>query len=52
MVVTALLDAGANIELRDNEGNRPIDLAERNPRIDENGEVMRRLRGADTNEPQ
>jgi len=48
-VVEALLDAGANIDFTDNEGNRPADLAERNYRIDENSDVMRRLRGSDTN---
>ena len=51
-VVEALLDAGADPRLIDNEFERPADLAERNPRIDENSDVMRRLRGSDTNERQ
>ncbi len=46
-VVEALLDAGADPMLEDNDGDRPSDLAERNPRIDENSDVMRRLRGPD-----
>lgn len=52
LIVEALLDAGADIELRDNEGNRPIDLAERNSRIDEDSDVVRRLKGSDANRPQ
>ena len=50
-VVEALLDAGADPMLEDDEGNRPADLAERNSRIDENSDVVRRLRGADTRGP-
>ena len=52
VVVEALLDAGADPMLEDHEFERPADLAERNPRIDENSDVMRRLRNPDTNRPQ
>ena len=50
-VIEALLDAGADPMAEDNEGNRPADLAERNSRIPEDSDVMRRLRGSDTNGP-
>ena len=50
-VIEALLDAGADPMAEDNEGNRPADLAERNSRIPEDSDVMRRLRRSDTNGP-
>ena len=42
-VIDALLDAGADRQLRDTNGERPIDLAERNGRIEEDDPVLRRL---------
>ena len=42
-VIEALLDAGADRQLRDTNGERPIDLAERNGRIEEDDPVLRRL---------
>ena len=44
-VVESLLNAGADPTLEDNEGNRPVDLVGRNARIEEDSEVVRRLRG-------
>ena len=52
VVVEALLHAGADPMLRDHEGKRPADLAEDYGRIEELGDVMRRLRNPDTNRPQ
>ena len=44
-VIEALIDVGADRQLRDSNGERPIDLAERNGRIEENDRVLRRLGG-------
>lgn len=43
LVIQALIDAGADRQLRDTNGDRPIDLAQRNGRIEEDDPVLRRL---------
>ncbi len=47
-VVEALLDAGADPSLEDNEGNRAANLVAGNPGIESDSDLVRRLRGGGT----
>ena len=51
-VVAALLDAGADPALEDNDGNRPENLVARNSKIDWDSDLVRRLRGGQDDHPQ
>ena len=51
-VVAALLDAGADPALEDNEGNRPADLVVGNSNIDWDSDLVGRLRGGRNDHPQ
>ncbi len=50
-VVEALLDAGADPSLEDNEGNRAADLVAGNSRIEWDSDLVRRLRGGRNDRP-